>query len=603
MKSRTSCCNGTILKKQLLRGLPLWGIYLAAWIMALPMHLLSRSQWPRPMEAKIYVLELASVNTHIIPALYAVAAACLLFSHLYNSRSANFFGALPLRRETMFTTNYLAGLLFFAVPAVLTTALTVAAGLAVGVNVAKEALIFLGCSAMAYVFFFSFAVLCAMAVGHLVALPLLFAVLNFTTVVVEAIVREIVSTFVYGLYFQSPLVSAPFSPLYQLLAEEPVRVRSVFETVHNVTTVTGYEFYNWGLLPVYCAVGVVFAAAAFLMYRHRHMETAGDVISGKVLKPVFLYCFSVGCALVACITLCTIVIPGYNSTNFLPVTLFLLAGAVVGYFLGQMMLHKTLRVFRKQHWLNCSVVCAVLVALMLCCRFDAFGYGRYVPEADEVQTVTIGSGSACSEDPAQIDRVLRLHHSLVDRQRETEQMLRGGTTYSPSVTIRYKLTNGREISRRYAIPVTKETAADPDSLICQYEAAYNDPDYVILRHLPDHYTTEDIVRASISMETGNRQFYLTPTESYTLLKHGIEADIRDGNLGTNYWTDNLRFQTDDGALIAESVKVEEAEDWIGCHLEFEFDQNMEDDRFCYFTVRTTYTHTIAALRQLGYEIG
>ena len=602
MKSRMSFCNGAILKKQVLRGIPLWGAYLAGWLIALPLHLLSSAQWMKAMDVKVYVAEMAAGNTHLIPALYGLAVACLLFSHLYHSRSANFFGALPLRRETIFLTNYLAGLLFFAVPALLVTGLTIAAGFAVGTNVAAEALLFLGLSALAYVFFYSFAVLCAMAVGHLVALPLLYAVLNFTTVVVEVIAKQILSTFVYGLHFTGSLRSTAFSPLFHLMAEKMVRVRSVYGEIAGVHQLTGYNLHDWESLPVYCAVGVVFAAAAFLLYKYRRMESATDVIAVNPLKPVFLYCFSVGCSLVIGILLCTVAIPSSSSANFIPVSICLLVGAVLGYFVGQMLLHKSLRVFRKRHWLNCGVLCAVILAALLCCRFDLFGFSRYTPEPEDIVYASLSHGeNAETDDPAQIQRILRLHQSIIEKQAESEALLRSGALMSPTVSIRYQLKNGREVSRRYAIPVTEATAADSGSLIRQYEAAYNDPDYTILRHLPDRYERENIEMAYIFHETRQTEpVYLSMTDAYTLLKTGIEADIREGNLGTNYWTDELQYVTAKGAPAAETAVAEEPEDWTGYHLEFQF-ENVNENQYCHFSILKTYRHTIAAMEQLGFS--
>ena len=46
------------------------------------------------------------------------------------------------------------------------------------------------------------------------------------------------------------------------------------------------------------AVIALAAVIALLLHRFRRMESAGDVIAIRHLKPVFLYCFTVGCSLV-----------------------------------------------------------------------------------------------------------------------------------------------------------------------------------------------------------------------------------------------------------------------------------------------------------------
>jgi len=93
--------------------------------------------------------------------------------------------------------------------------------------------------------------------------------------------------------------------------------------------------------------------------------------------------------------------------------------------------------------------------------------------------------------------------------------------------------------------------------------------------------------------------YLSLTDGYNLLKAGIEADIRAGTLGTNYWTDELVYVTDKGAPMQEYAVEEEQDNWTGYHVEFQF-EDVEDQQYCYFSVRKDHVHTIAVMEQLGF---
>ena len=584
MKSRTSFCNAALLKKTLHRGMPIWGIYLLSWLAFSPMTIISRADWMQSHEVRQYILEAVVANSHIVPALYGLAVACLVFSYLYKSRSANFFAALPLKRETHFLTNYIAGLLFALLPNLIVAGVTLLAGGMTGTMVLKEVLIWYGMSALSYVFFFSFAAFCAMLVGHLAALPILYAVLNFTVVVLEAIVKSILSTFVYGLYYNSDSALSFLSPVWHMLNNQIPDVTRIWEG----DLIVGYTMKNWEYPLILFFVGIGFAVLAFLLRKGRRMESAGDIIAVNRLKPVFLYCFTIGCSLVIGWVLVAFMIGSVKESNFLPVLLCLLAGALFGFFTGQMLLHKSLRVFRKRYWVNFAVICAIITAAMLCCKLDVFGYARYVPQADQVKAVSLDYGSEqMTEDPKLIAMVIDLHQDILDQREDSERSIQ--LDYNRrTMYINYKLNSGKTVLRRYTIPVM----SDENSLIRQYEAIYNDPEYLIEKSLPTGYKPEDIDYAFVYNWT-NSEIKLTREEAYRLLKYGVEPDIRSGAMEGRHWSDNG----------SPTVTVEEYKA-LELHLELYFtgtEDKAWDGRYCSFSFNSGCVNSLKILEDLGID--
>lgn len=579
MKSRTFCCSGAIMKKDLLRGAPLWGIYLLIWLVAMPLSLLSQRGWRDPVEMQYLVLEAAVVSSHIIPFFYGLGVACLLFSYLYRSRNANFFAALPLRRESLFAAKYLTGLLYLLLPNLVISVVTVLMGAALGVNVAAQVLAWFAMSALGYVFYFSFAVLCAMVVGHLAALPLLYGVLHFTAIVLETIVRALMDNFVYGWYSAGYTLEF-LSPLWYCLTGHGASANWTYDDAIHLT---GCYLTGWKTVLIYAAVGVVFALAAFWMYRRRRMESAGDVIAVRQLKPVFLYCFTVGCSLVIGWILATMLDSDSESGRFLPVLCCLLVGAVLGYFGGEMLLHKSLRVFRKRNWANCAVACAVIAAALCCCRLDVFGYSSYVPEAEAVAAVSLDYNNSYSEDPRLIAQVTALHQDIVDQRPETDQ---AGSRW---IYLGYRLKNGKEICRCYLLPQPDGSAVTGGTLLERFEDAFNDPDYIVARTLPTGYTEADIRLVYVSGRTADEQpyeKYLSAAEGYALLKNAVEPDLRESGMGVVEWT----YRTD----RQEKVDVETSSDWyVGIEIEF------QDHQRCYLSLTSDAVHTIQTLMDLG----
>ena len=123
MRSGTSFFNSTLYRKTMLRFWPLWVAYGLMWLFLLPFNLLNnyfsmRGASVSSVELTNRLVEYARdiPNTLqfgvFVACGYGVLCAMAVFGYLYNNRSACMMHALPLRRETLFGTQYLAGLSF-----------------------------------------------------------------------------------------------------------------------------------------------------------------------------------------------------------------------------------------------------------------------------------------------------------------------------------------------------------------------------------------------------------------------------------------------------------------------------------------------------------
>ena len=156
MKSSPSFFNATVLKKNLSRFAPAWGLYTLGALMGLILLLDSGSHWI----AKNLV-DVVNILCVITPC-YALLCAQLLFGDLYNSRMCNALHALPMKRETWFFTNVLSGFVFHLIPtAVLTLLIIPVLAFYCPENSILAAPIFLLGTNLQFACFFSLAVFCA----------------------------------------------------------------------------------------------------------------------------------------------------------------------------------------------------------------------------------------------------------------------------------------------------------------------------------------------------------------------------------------------------------------------------------------------------------
>ena len=207
MRSGTSLFNWPVFKKTVLRFWPVWGAYSAIWLVALPLQglmMLQLEAQARPGLTDGYMRRFAQSVPEmahmamVLALVFGVLAAMAVCSHLYNARSANFFGSLPVRREGLFATHYLAGLAFLVVPNAAIFLLTLLIE-AIGGTVLLPGLGFwLAVACGECFFFYSLAVFCGMFTGHILALPAFYGIFNVLTWALCVLASAVFHRFYYG---------------------------------------------------------------------------------------------------------------------------------------------------------------------------------------------------------------------------------------------------------------------------------------------------------------------------------------------------------------------------------------------------------------------
>jgi ABC-2 type transport system permease protein len=297
---------------------------------------------------------------------------------------------------------------------------------------------------------------------------------------------------------------------------------------------------HWASLWIYAAVGVMLIAVALLMYRKRHLETAGDFIAVKPLRPVFLVIYTL-CAGVAFFVFQELFLGG-------PLTYFwLYIGLAVGFFTGLMLLERTVRVFRKKHFALCGVLMLIFSLTLVATALDIFGIESWMPEKSEVKSVTIcdnhifyvnnydGPDGVVLEGE-DIEIGLRLHELALEN-RELDDTIIGNdyvvvdyldtveTRFAASFTIIYELTDGSKVTRYYYGFADSESGKILTDL-------FSTPEQVL-----------GVEESEIPGFAANIEEILLDSEFVTpaldeqqrqALLEAIAADCRDGNMAQNW---------------------------------------------------------------------
>lgn len=364
-----------VLKKDLTRFMPAMALYTVFLLLLFFIYLTqSDIYWVvRDMASSAQVMALINF-------IYAPICAQLLFGDLFNARMCNALHAMPLRRETWFGSHVLAGLLYSLLPNLLVTVISM---LVMG-EFYYVALLWLLASTLQYLFFFGASVLSCYLVGNRFAMGIVYLLINFFSMFVYWLVDTLIRPLLYGIetdfsWFQW------FSPLVRLSdGVEYIDTSRVMDPVTGEYTdqVIAHMGEGWWYAAVCAVLGMAFLVGALLLYRRRKLESAGDFMAFKVLNPVFLVLYTIAAGTFSQVFFSLFV---GTSTEY-P---FLFIGLVAGYYTGRMLLKRTLRVFQLRSLLGLGAVIASAVLVLAAAYFDVLGITRWVPEASEVESITL----------------------------------------------------------------------------------------------------------------------------------------------------------------------------------------------------------------------
>lgn len=537
----------TLFLKTLSRFWPIWAVYLFIWLLSMPLAIGSSLSWavnagsPFSMAQTLQYTPLAQgvEMSVVMSGVFCCVSAMAVYSFLYSARSVSAYGSLPLDRRCLFISVSLAGLLPLVAANVIVFLVTVAVEASLATVYMPALLSWLGMSTLTLVFYFGFSAFCAMLTGNLVVLPLVYAVLNFTAVAVESLVKYALDSFVYGFSSHSELALSFLSPPMQMIESGVVETLfSAPDALGNQETL-GYVLHGWGVFGAYAAAGLALTVCACVLLRRRPMESAGDVVAVRALRPVFKYCMALGSALAIGLLLFSTISSGLgpNGTESAYVMLALmLVGCFIGYFAAEMLLCKSFSVFRGgARWIGFGAACALIAFFIVSCETDLYGFERRVPDAGEVKSVSVAAGGESGitvSDPANVAAIVELHQSLVDGKAFHETT--GDGVYHTGLTVDYLLSDGRHIERYYAMAYTDQESSD----VYELQRIMNTDEVISARKATDFPVTQasvDYAYVEFAVPGDEENYWqsmdLTAQEAYELYTDCLLPEIASGALG------------------------------------------------------------------------
>lgn len=547
MKSRTSFFNPGVAKNLLRRCWPVWAAYLAFLLLLWPIASLQRVQDYSDTLNRVNVLDyiMATIGESMVVIAFfaAIVTVMLMYSYLYNNRGCGMMNSLPLTRTELFFTAWFTGLVPLLLCDVLAAALCLpfVAGEYLSLRVLGLLLLVTLFSNIA---FYGFAVFCAMLTGSILILPLVYAVLNFAVIVAEMATRFVLSKLLFGM---SPdgASFAWLSPPAAMMTAWQVR-----ETADGAVFVSGL-----GIVALYAAAGLAFTALALLLYRRRPMECATDTVAFPILKPLFKYCMAFGCGVLLTVFAHDALL-GNQWTGLYAAglsVLFVLIGSLIGYFTAEMLIRKTVKVFRGT-WRGWLIFAAASVLVLGLTEADVLGWEKRQPKAEEIESITLDHTEY--REAASIRQILALQENIVAHKAYHETSWRDRVL--PAVTNRmelsFKLRDGRELRQSYTVCCTGDELENEASDMAEYQRVMNLPEALRYRSVSEvEVKPENVMyfEASYTYYDSETDSYyggsvrFSPEEAVDFYQNALLSDLANNAVGR-------RFLYDDGKLPRET---------------------------------------------------
>lgn len=482
MRSVTSLFNASLMGRNIRRFWPIWLIYTVIWFMMMPISMLLNLMLSTRGGSTIIgsnfteiVLDYSAQTQVVLNGCIGVLLAMALFSYLCSARSVGMMHSLPVSRKSLFITNYVSGLVMLFSTYLATFLFTGLVESAFGILEMGELWQWLWVICGTGFFCYSFGVLCAIFAGQVLAVPVFYMILNFLAISMYYLLDSFASVFRFGasgsvLNFADEI--SWLSPLYRLMSDMGVRR----EFNEDWDTYTQY-LEGQSTVLIYMVVGAVITLIAFVAYLRRKSESAGDVVAVTWAKPVFKYgvafCMAYTTGLGMYHLFIKSFLPGYENSIPGAVACLVFMG-VVGYYIAEMLLQKSFKVFRKC-WKG-ALTAAVGIALISCClTLDITGFDTYLPDRGEVEYVDVYINGPSFHmnyngmDASAIDDTYALHAAIIQNREELMSRSRQWNYGDHDlvycyVDIDYYMKDGSWVDRSYEVYCLSEEPAIPETV-------------------------------------------------------------------------------------------------------------------------------------------
>ncbi|MEN6389181.1 MAG: DUF6449 domain-containing protein [Syntrophomonas sp.] len=471
MKSKVSFIDTGILLNDLKRFAWIGVGYLLGMMLALPLMLImthSSQVYSVIFDpyAFLRILQFNATWQVVLLILVPILAGLWLFRYLQDNKAADMIHILPVRRETLYNTHILAGLILLFVPLIMSA--LAAWGVAAAMNLpnvyGRDVLAWLALALLFSLVLFITSVGTGMITGMSSVQGVLTVIVLLLPMGLRWLLISNYNMYSYGFAYDYYYDTVSCSPLARMNSNG------------GIAGITSSE------VAIYLLAVVALYFIGRYLYQRRPLESAGSAITIDWLKPVFKY------GVVFC---CMLFLGSYfhNTQNWsMNWTYFgYLLGSLLSYLLVEMLMHKSINIFHWQAIKGYLIFAAAIAVVLVFLHSDIGVYEKRIPALAEIESVKYSEisdikrnqnrGGLLREIPPSnpevgnilpdfeykegrdIENIVALHRQIIDKRPravngpEMRRILSGEN--SRRVFLDYKLKDGSHIHRQYIIDASQ----------------------------------------------------------------------------------------------------------------------------------------------------
>ncbi|MBY6037684.1 hypothetical protein KUV80_13520 [Fictibacillus nanhaiensis] len=413
MPSKTSWFNREIIKQSLRNTGWLGIVYFLGLVFAIPLRMLmnytsvNEDYYQSPSNLFDYQLEIQVFLMFGIPILLAI----FLFRYLHVKNAADFMHSLPIKRLNLYNHFVSMGVLILIVPIIMVSIILLI--LYSSLNTENYfTLIQLGEWVLITVVMTVFTFLATVFVGMITGISAIQGLFSFILLIFPLGISVLIA-------FNLSFLLHGFPGDYYL--NKQFEKYSPFTIVDRLTNNTMESIE----ILIYFLLSILLYIFALQLYKLRKIEMVSQALGFPQLKPVFIY------GTTFCMMLFGGVYFGETEHHFLWILFGYAIGSLIGFFVAQMIVEKTWRVFKNIR--GFGIYAATTAIFFLLFQFDITGYESRLPEIEEIQSFYIGDNHYEYEareddltffvnkkksysDPENIQAVHDLHQQLISEK-------------------------------------------------------------------------------------------------------------------------------------------------------------------------------------------
>ena len=402
------------------------------------------------------------------------------FSYLFHAEKLDFYESQPMSRKERFWQIYVNGILLYCVPMLVMCALAVliaACAKAMQPAILLDTIYAALRNILIYYSSYNISVLAVMLSGNAIISGIVAGILMLAQSVVDGVVSSYESFF-YCTSYDYEILSIPsLSPLVNWLYTLIRQGEITAGTYLPVTMETLRELLKCSAAMeiINLAVGSAALLAAWLLYRHRRAEHAGQSVLHAPVRFVLKALVAVCSALLAGMMMIWIInIRRPLSAEHISVILAILFVCVLACGVIECVYQQNIRRFFTAG-IQTVLISLFAVAFYFFCALDISGYDRYVPAEDLIESAALyqfgndyffASGREPLRRINMVDHVFG-HMALTDTQAIVQVAEAGMETRRNNASLNtddenvvecwdccilYRLKNGRIVTRSISIP-------------------------------------------------------------------------------------------------------------------------------------------------------